>query len=171
MRDRLALVFHGVDVCHLEVRRLKGTGPHFRIIHRCQETTIACLPGEEISWIVLIYRRHEYVLRLPLALLIFFDYLARNRRFPQSAAQITSGLRNQLFYVRHGANAKSGAKLTRRFSRGSIKEYVKRLRRAMEIAFGQAGLRLNASAVLVSQPTMGNESGYILKAGVEWCHI
>lgn len=170
MNGKFAPVFHGVDVCLAESRRLAGRGPHFKIVHRFREAGADCLPGEEVAWILLIYRSHEYVLRLPLSLLLLFDYLARNRRFPQSAAQIVSGLRCDAFYVRHAANAKTGAKRTRKFSHGSIKEYVKRLRRALKAAFREAKLSLDPFAILVSMPTEGNQVCYQLKVSVEWIH-
>jgi len=171
MRDRLALVLHGVDLRLAELRRLAACGPHFRIVHRFREPGAACLPGEEVAWVLLACRSIEYPLPLPLSLLLLTDYLARNRRLPQSAAQIAAGLRTDPFYVRHGANVRTGARLTRKFSFSSMKEYTKRLRRALKVTFDEAGLKLDPFAVLVSEPTEGNEVRYRLKASVEWIHI
>jgi len=146
-------------------------GPRFRIVHRFREPGADCLPGEEISLIVLIHRGREYLLPISLALRILFDYLARHRRLPQNAVQIVSGMQADAFYVRHGANAQTGARQTRRFSRSAIKEYVKRLRRLLQVAFREAGLKLDPFAVLVSKPTEGNEVHYRLRATVEWIHL
>lgn len=171
MSGKLAPVLHGVDLCLTETRRLAARGPHFQIVHRLRVPGTDCVPGEEVAWVLLKYHRQEGALRLPLALLLLFDYLARNRRFSQSAAQVVSGLRGDPFYVRHAANAKTRSKQTRKFSCSSIKEYVKRLRQALKVAFDEAGLKLDPFAVLVSLPTEGNEVRYQMKAIVEWVHV
>jgi hypothetical protein len=171
MNDRFALVLNRVDLCLFELQRIVSRGPRIKIVHRFRKAETGCFPGEEVAWVLLIHRCREYCLRLPLSLTLLFDYLARNRRFPQSAAQISSGLRSDPFYVRHAANAETGKKRTRRFSPGSIKEYVKRLRCALRIAFREVGLRLDPFAVLVSVPTEGNQVCYQLKVIVDWVHI
>ena len=121
MRDRLALVLHGVNVQLAELRKLVTTGPLFRIVHRFREPGTVCLPGEEIAVVVLVHKGREYPLLLPLALRILFDYLAKHRGLPQSAAQIEAGLRSDSFYVRHGANA--GRRQTQ-IGRASCRERV-----------------------------------------------
>lgn len=171
MCDQFAHVMETVDVVLAEARGLAASGPHFRIFHRFREPGSFCMPGEEVASVVLVFRSHECELALPLSLRILFDYLARNRRLPQSAAQVVAGIQNDAFSFRHGANAKARGRLTRKFCHSSIKEYVKRLRRALRAAFVNAGLRFDPSAALISERTEGNEVRYRLRATVEWVHV
>lgn len=171
MNNRFALLLHRIKVWQAAGKRHSALGPHFKIVHRFREPGARCLPGEEIAWVLLIWGSHEIVLKLPRSLLLLFEYMAQNRRFPQNAAQIVAGLRADPFFTRHGANARTGTKLTRRFSYSGVKEYIKRLRRALQIAFDEAGLKVDPFAVLVSEPTEGNEVRYRLRATVEWIHI
>lgn len=171
MCDRFGSVVETVDLVLAEAHGLAVSGPHFKVVHRFREPGSNCLPGEEIAWVLLVFRSRECVLGLPLSLRILFDYLARNRRLPQSAAQIAAGLHFDAFSLRHGANARSGAKLTRRFSHSVIKEYVKRLRRALKVALEEVGLKLDPDSVLRSEPTVSNEVRYRLKASVDWIHL
>lgn len=171
MSNRFAPVLHTVKVWLAGGKRLAALGPHFRVLHRFRQTGANCLPGEEVAWVLLVYRSRQIVLRLPRSLLLLFDYLARNHHFPQSASQIVAGLRTDPFYVKHASNVRTGTKQTRRFSHGAIKEYIKRLRRALQIAFDEAGLKLDPYSVLISEPTEGNEVRYRLRATVEWIHV
>jgi hypothetical protein len=171
MNNRFTPVIQEIDVLVAERRGLAAAGPHFRVLHKFREFEPYCCAGEEVGGVLLVYRSREYMLPLSLALLLLFDYLARNRRLPQSAAQVVAGLRNHPFYARHGMNAKSGVKLTRRFSHSSIKVYIERTRQALQAAFDEAGANLNPFAVLISEETEGNMVRYRLKATVEWIHL
>ena len=170
MCDNFAPLVEELDLLVVEIKELAAAGPHFRILHRFQEAVVDCAPGEEVTFVSLLYHSREYPLRLSLALRILFDYLARHR-LPQSATQIEAGIGTDAFYVRHGANAKTSSKLTRKISRRGVKEYVKRIRRALQNTFHEAGLRLDPSEVLVSEPTESNEVNYRLKASCEWIHV
>jgi hypothetical protein len=111
-------------------------------------------------------------LRLSLATRLLFDYIAHRRRLPQSAKQIQVGITSGAFYSNHGANAKSGKKQTRQFSHRSIKEYIRRIRRSLAVAFREAGLKFDPSAVLKSEETEGSRAvNYQLRASVEWIHF
>lgn len=171
MSDQFASVMRKVRLLQAARKRLAARGPHFKIVHRFRATGSGtdCFPGEEVAWIIFVWRDRQVEVRLSLALRILFDYLAQKSR-PQSAAQIVAGLRGDPFYLQHGANVQGSAKLRRRFSYGAIKEYVKRLRRALQVAFDEAGLKLDPFAVLVSEPTESNEVRYRLKATIEWIH-
>jgi hypothetical protein len=171
MRDSLEPVVDGVDLLLAELRVLKSQGPHLRIVHRFREPGTLCAPGEEIAVVYLVHRSHLYPLPLSLALRMLIDYLGKHSHFPQSASQIEAGIRADSFYLKHGTNAMLHNGLKRRFSRSAIKEYVKRLRVALELAFEEAGLNLDPREVIVSKPTVTNEVGYGLKATVEWFHI
>ena len=141
-----------------------------RILHRFGKTgTLFCSPGEEIWTVLLVLPGRNINLRLSLALRILVDYLARTRHIPQSATQIAAGLRKSPFHLNHGS--RGGVPQRRRMSRSHIRVYIKRLRQALEIAFQEAGLPLDAHRFLVSLTTTGNEVLYQLKATVEWNHV
>jgi hypothetical protein len=171
MSNEFTRVVEEVDVVVAEVKELVTAGPHFKIVHRIREDGKECSPGEEIAWALLVYRSREYLLKLSLSLLLLFDYLARNRWLPHSARQIVAGMRADPFYTKHGANVRTDGKQTRKISRSAVKEYIKRIRRALEEAFREAGLKLDPFDVLVSEPTESNDVRYRLKATVEWIHI
>ena len=130
-----------------------------------------CLPGEEILAVSLVYRGREYHLRLPLALRILFDYLARHSRVPQSAGQIQLGIRADDFYRRHAANGTGRRAVTRGMTRSAMRVYADRLQEALHMAFREASLRVDPSTVLIELRTVGNEVGYRLKAHCEWVHL
>jgi hypothetical protein len=148
-----------IDVVLAEAAELASAGPHFKIIHRSVDPVLECGRGEEVAWALLVHRGREYLLGLSHSILLMFDYLARNRWLPQSARQIVAGMRADSFYAK------------RKFSHASVKEYVKRIRRASEVAFHEAGLKLNPFDVLLSESTESNETRYRLKATIEWIHI
>jgi hypothetical protein len=165
------LVVEKVDLLLAELAELRSNGPHFRIVHRFRSQMAICAPGEEIFAVYFMHRGHEYLLRLPLALRMFFDYLARHLRLPQSAAQIEAGIRADPFYTYHSTNVPGHRGFTRRIPRSFIRVYVERLRTALGNAFICGGLSTNPRDVLVSEATVMNEKGYRLKASVEWMHI
>lgn len=169
MKDRLAPVLQKVDLLLAELRKISQSGPQFRILHRFHRPDTYCLPGEEIAAISLIHRGREHTLRLPLALRMLFDYLAKHRRVPQNAAQIEAGLRLDAFYQKHGAN--SGKKQARRISRSAVKEYVRRIRMALHEAFQNAHLTIHPNGVLISERTVGKEVLYRITANVQWEHL
>jgi hypothetical protein len=165
------LVIEKVDLLLAELAELRANGPHFRVVHRFCSQTAICAPGEEIFAIYFMYRGHEFLLRLPLALRMLFDYLARHSRLPQSAAQIEAGIRADPFYTYHATNVPGHRGFTRRIPRSFVRVYVERLRVALGNAFTCGGLSMNPRNVLVSEATVMNEKGYRLKASIEWTHI
>jgi hypothetical protein len=152
-----------------ELAGLSQSGPVLRIVHRFQKIGTDCQPGEEIWAISVINRQREAHLPLSLALRQVLNYLAETRHLPQSATQITAGMRRSLFYTKHGMN--SGVPSKRKISRSSIKEYVKRIRAGFEIAFREVALDMDSKRVLVSKTTMGNEIHYQLRATIQWVHV
>lgn len=142
--------------------------PSFVVIHRFQKDGI-CLPGEEILGVWLEPDGPQ--LRLTMTLLLVFDHFGKHHWVAQSAAQVEASMRNDPFYVRHGANSRASTKLTRRISRSGIKTYVARIREAMQLAFDEAGVDLKAADVLVSERTVGNERRYRLHAKVRRVHL
>jgi hypothetical protein len=143
--------------------------PGFLIVHRFWRPGTVCLPGEEVvgAWL----DPDGPQLRLPLALRLLFDHLAHHRWLAQSAAQIEAAMRNDAFFVRHAANSRVSHKMTRRMSRSGIKVYIARIREALQIAFDEAGIDLNATNILITERTVGGEVGYKLHARVRWAHI
>jgi hypothetical protein len=169
MSNELLRVTWKAEVLVSELRGLLQSGPIIRIVHRFREPGAQCRPGEEVWAAFLIVQGKEIPLRLTLALRLLLDYLARSKHVPQSAAQIAAGMRASEFYLRHSANG--GVISRRKFARSSIKEYVKRVRRALEVAFSDAGYQFEPSRVLVSLSTFGNERLYQLRARIELVHI
>jgi hypothetical protein len=165
----LRSVAERAEVLLAELTQLAQNGPRLRITHRFQLEGTLCRPGEEIWTISLICRELEIPLALSLALRQVVNYLAETRHVPQSASQIAAGMRRSAFYTRHGMN--SGVHSRRKISRSAIKEYVKRIRQALALAFDEAGLQMNPNRVLVSKATMGNEIHYQLRARIEWVHL
>ncbi len=153
-----------------ELREMRSSGPIFRIVHRFRTPGCDCGPGEEIVAVYLVFRSAEILVPLPLALRILFDYLARHTRLPQSASQVAAGIATDAFCQNHGAKAQRHARLTRKFSRTGMKEYVKRIRGALARAFAEANLAIDPAAVMRSEQTVANEVGYRLKATFQWLH-
>jgi hypothetical protein len=168
---RIDPVFEKIDLLLAERRTLAASGPQFRIIHRYRALGTTCAPGEEVGGVYLVYRGREFQLRLPVSLLLLFDFLAKHSRLMQAAAQIEVAINSDQFYKQHGANAGTGLKLTRRITRLAVKEYVKRIRHALNMAFQEARVNIDPRVVLVSEPTATNEVAYRLRAKCEWLHI
>lgn len=164
-----SLLLDKVDVVLTELSELRSSGPHFWIYHRFREPGCHCAAGEEIAAVYLWCGTNEYWLPLPLALRIVFDFLAHSR-LPLNAAQISAGITASAFYRNHGANSRSNLRFTRRIAKSSVKEFVKRIRKALAIAFAEAHLELDPLAVLRSEKTVGNQVAYLLKARCEWLH-
>ena len=169
--DELMTIIDEVDVLVAEIRELNAGGPHFRILHRFHRPGSDCAAGEEVAGIYLIHLGREFFVRLSLALRLLFDYLARHSRLPQSAAQIEVGIRANRFYTEHAAAIRGEKGFTPRISRTAVKVYIQRIRLALRSAFEDAGLQLDAPAVLVSQNTVMNDVGYRLKGIVKWVHL
>ena len=170
--DKFVPLLRTIDLVLAEQRELAAGGPDLTIWHRFQEPgTLGCKPGEEIWLVSLGWIGRHIPLKLSLALRILIDYLARHRHVPQSASQIEAGIRSDLFYAKHGSNVKTVSGQSRAICRSAVKVYVQRFRRAIGIAFLDAGLMLDPNLVLVSETTDGNEILYRLKAKVDWCHI
>ena len=93
--------------------------------------------------------------------------MARHSRFPQSARQIEAGAHADRFSARHAAAVMGSGTFTRHITRSCVKVYIERLRLALEKAFREAGLQMDARIVLLSQETVMNEVGYRLKASIE----
>lgn len=171
MTNRVILVLEEVDVLIAEATELAACGPHCVIVHRFHEPGTDCCPGEEILAVWLIYRGRRYLLHLSTATLLLFDFFARHRRLSQTASQIAAGIRRDPFCARHGKADGTSRRKTRRFARASIKEYVARICQALAGAFAEAGIPLDPRNVLLSDPTVGNQVGYRLRASIEWVHV
>jgi len=168
--DELERIIEEVDVLVAELRELNENGPHFRILHRFHALGTDCAPGEEVAGVYLIHRGREYFLKLPLALRLLFDYLARHTHLPQSATQIEAGIRAERFYAEHATVVMGAEKFTRSIPRSYVRVYIERLRLALKRVFQEANLELTADAALISQQTVMDEVGYQLRASFEWLH-
>lgn len=169
MSDELRIIAYKAEVALLELRELLQTGPDLRIVHRFWQPGTECLPGEEVWAVFLVLRGREVRLPLSLAVRLLLNYLAETKHIPQSATQIVAGMRRSDFYARHGSY--SGVPSRRKISRSAVKEYIKRLRMALNVAFREAALGLDPKHVLVSRKTTGNEIQYQLRAAIQWVHV
>jgi hypothetical protein len=169
MSIELRSIIEKAKLLLLELNHVTQKGPHFRIVHRFGRTGMGCYAGEEVVAVYLIDGSNEIMLPLSLALRLLLDYLAHHRHIPQSATQIAAGMRVDLFYRKHGLN--SGNSLRRNISRTAVKEYIKRIRAALNIALRKTALAIDPHRVLASCETMSNEVHYHLRASVEWVHI
>ena len=169
MSDRFIPLIQEVEFLIAEAVQLEDVGPCFTILHRNWMPGTVCCPGEQVALVELNHRADGIPLSLPLAERLQFDYLGRYR-LPQSAAQIEAGMRTDAFCVNHARNAGISSRQTRKFARSEIRVYIQRIRKALEDAFKEAGIKLDPADVLVSERTTGNEVSYRLKGSVEWIH-
>jgi hypothetical protein len=161
-------VIYKAEALLLERSLLARSGPRFRVIHRFRIVGTQCQAGEEVFAVFLVYRGEEVIVLLPLALRLLFDYLGRYCHVGQSASQIAAGMRASSFYRNHAKN--SGELSRRKISRSAVKEYILRIRRALEVALKQASIPLDPNQILVSEQTEGNEVLYRLRATVQCRH-
>lgn len=168
--DKFQPILEKVPILRLEFQRLKAADPHFKIWHGLRAPGTGCAPGEEVAAVSLVSHWREIHLPLSLALRLFFDFMARHTRVPQSASQIEAGFRADPFYREHGRNALSRGTLTRRVAKSSVRVYVERTRHALAMSLREADLRIDPRDVLVSEETVTNEVGYRLRGTFEWLH-
>jgi hypothetical protein len=169
MRDSANLLLEELDFVLAERRELLARGLAFRVVHRFRQAGADCLPGEEILAISWIHRGHEYQLPLSPALLLVGDYLLRNSRYAQTASQIATGIHESRFHAARYTNGQPQRK--RRVPRSAIKEYVKRLHRALAIVFRRAKLRIEPRDVLLVERSVSNHVLYQWRAVVELVHL
>lgn len=169
MSNEFSRVVEEVVVVVAEIKELATVGPHFRILHVFNEHG-NCLPGELVALVCLVYRSREFPVRLSVALRILFDFLARHR-LSQSAAEIAVRMASDPFCMHHGANSKTASKRTRKFSARGVKVYMMRLRCALQHTFREAGLKLDVSEVVVSEPTESNQVSYRIHGSFEWVDL
>jgi hypothetical protein len=170
MGDEFAPIIEEVDFALAEMAALKASGPHLRILHKLHQSGTNCCPGEQIALVSFVYRTRAVIIPLSPTQNLLVDYLARCR-LPGTASQIEAGVRSDPFCVHHGANARTRGKQTRTIGRMSVKVHIERIRRALQIAFREAGVeQLDPYRVLVSEPTTGNQVLYALKGHVDWTH-
>ncbi len=161
-------VLYKAEALLLEQSLLATAGPQFRVLHRFNIAGTLCQAGEEVFAVFLLHRGQEILVRLPLALRLLFDYLGHHRHLGQSSSQIAAGIRASSFYRNHGMN--SGEPSRRLISRSAVKEYVLRIRRALEVAIRDTDGSFNSCQILVSEQCEGNEVLYRLRATVQWLH-
>jgi hypothetical protein len=100
--------------------------------------------------------------------LLVGDYLLRNSQFAQTASHIANGIHAGSFYCEHATNGHGRRQRMRRIPRAAIREYIKRLHRALAIAFHEANLRIDPLDVLTVEESVGNQVLYRWKAAVRW---
>lgn len=159
-----------VDLVLFELVRFDHNGPDISIVHRYRIHAhgAQCQAGEEVARIVASHQGRQSILPLSLAPRLLFDFLARTKHTPQSAVQIAGQMRLHPFYRLHGMNC--GTPSTRTICKSCIKEYAKRIRKALSTALDQIALPLRPDLVLVAD-LAGNEARYVLQASISWIHV
>ena len=170
MQSKFEPIIRAVRLLAAERAELSGSGPRFLILHRFWVPETLCTPGEAIAEIRLLHRTREIPVPLSLRLMLLFDYLARHKHLGQHAGQIAAGFTVDLFTRQHGAYAGAKGSLSKRVSRTAVKQQIMRLRAGLRWAFRKAGLSLDPTRVLISEPTAANEVRYRLRASVSWIH-
>jgi hypothetical protein len=171
LNDKFAPVVDNVELVIAELNRLRGSRLPFRIVHRYRVPGTDCAPGEEVLAICFIPRGREHQLPLSPGQLLVGDYLLRNQRFAQTASQISSGIHASSFYSEHATNGHGRQQRMRRIPRTAIREYIRRLHRALALAFREANLRIDPREVLTVEESVGNQVLYQWKAVVEVVHF
>ena len=169
VNDNLVPVAEAIDLVLTEARQIRAAGLHFRIIHRFRPPGTDCVPGEEVLAIFFVHRGRECQLRLSPALLLIADYLLRYSRFAQTASQISDGIHEGRFYAEYGRSGKR--QRIRRIPRSAIREYIRRLHRALAMAFEETGFGTAPESVLVVTQSVSNHALYRWKALVEVIHM
>jgi hypothetical protein len=167
--DNFALVIEAVDVLRAELREIDRARLHFRIVHRFRPPGADCVPGEEVLAILLVHRGREYQLGLSPAMLVVADYLLRHSRYAQTASQIATGIHEGRFYSEYGHSVRR--QRVWRIPRSAVKEYIKRLRRALAMALGDAHVRIDPRDVLEAEQSVSNHVLYRWKGVVELVHL
>ena len=169
--DSFAPVVDHVELLIAELNQLKSSGWPFKITHRFRLPGVDCASGEEVLAICFVPRGHEYQLHLSPALLLVADYLLRHARFAQTASQIASGIHASSFYSEHATNGHGRRQRMKRIPRTAIREYIRRLHRALAMAFHEANLRIDPLDILTVEESVGNQVLYRWKAAVEVVHL
>ena len=167
--DSFGPVIEAVDLLRAELREINRGRLHFRIVHRFRQPGVDCAPGEEVIAVFLVSRGREYQLLISPAQLLLADFLMRNSQCAQTASQIAAGIHDNSFYSEHGRNG--GGQRVRRVLRTEVKEYVKRLHRALTLAFTDARLRIDPRDVLEVKESVSNHVLYRWRAVADIEHI
>jgi hypothetical protein len=139
-----------LEILEAERRQFHERGSHFRIFHRYRDPHFPCGANEEVAAVYLIHVGRAFQVGLGTILSMLFDFLARHNRLAQTARQI-----------------ERGAGIPRRY----VRIYMERIRAAIAKALREAGLDIQLDAVLASEDTATNETGYRLRGTFEWLHI
>jgi len=166
----LGPILRGVDRLIFDLGALEQNGPRIVVVHRfrLRVSGEGCHPGEEVARVLLPRASQPIDIHLSLGPRLLFDHLARTRHIPQSATQVSRSMRHSQFVNQHGRNA--GFLSLRKVNPSSVKEYVKRIRKALGEAFEEAQLPIDPTAVLVSR-AVSNEVRYVLRSRIEWVHV
>jgi hypothetical protein len=163
MSTSLVALVEEVEFLAAEQMHLASRGPEFVIFHRRNggvecEDCCCVVDEEEVVSAVLRHGVKECPLPLSPSCLLVFDVLAASR-LARNAKQIAIGARHQAL-----SRAPS-------FQARSVKVFIQRIRERMQIAFDEAGLKLESRDVLRSEHVDGREVVYRLVSTRRWIHI
>src|SRR5947209_2116357 len=137
-----------IELLLIELDKLRGQGPLFRIAHKYGPNTMdrgrGCYVGEEVTSVELLHRNSVFPVMMTKTPIRIFDYLARYAfTYPQTTIDIIKGLtEGNAFYHEWFAGED--------VSPDSIKMAIRRIRKALGDTFQQAHLNLDPKNVLVS---------------------
>lgn len=144
-------------------------GAKFVIVHDYQEAPGACMPGEEVVAIILIYRGKRYRIPLSPTHLILMDYLARCR-YPEDAWRISAQMQLDPFTTDHAINAPGNRVRSARTSRNAVRQQVMRIRTVLRALIANERLDLDAEDIIRSEETSTRAVRYTLDVDVSWEH-
>ena len=158
-------IIEEIEFIEAERRQSRESGPYFRIIHRSERRPDSYYSYQEAVAVFLVCKGRFFQVMLGSVLVKLFDYMARHNRLAQTARQVENGTRaDPLFRMRRGIRPKNC--IPRRY----VRVYVDRIRVALGLVFRECGLGIRPDAVLISEETVMNESGYRLRASFQWLH-
>jgi hypothetical protein len=171
MRDsqRFIPLVEEIDFQLAQRRYLRAQGFHLIVTHLDHVPGTICVPGEMIGGISVGGFGEPLSLGFTHMSLLLMDCLCRYR-LPLSAQRIEQIMNSDPFYVRYAANGIGRNQVIARPDRKSVRAYVNKIRKQMELVFRELGTVIDPSQILVSETTESNIVLYRLKTTVEVQH-